>query len=53
VAKKTLAANATRMLKVRPPPEVVMFMRAVGGLSQNLKLLGAVGDFAAIYRELL
>jgi predicted unusual protein kinase regulating ubiquinone biosynthesis (AarF/ABC1/UbiB family) len=50
-AKAFFARNAARMLKVRPPPEAVLFFRSTGGLSQNLKLLGASGDFHAVYRE--
>jgi len=40
-------------LKVRPPSEGVMFIRAFGGLHQNLRLLGARGDFRPFYRSLL
>jgi predicted unusual protein kinase regulating ubiquinone biosynthesis (AarF/ABC1/UbiB family) len=47
-----VALHATRLLRVRPPPEGLLFLRAVGGLAQNLKLLGARGDFARIHREL-
>ena len=49
--KAFFARNAARMLKVRPPPEAVLFFRSTGGLSQNLKLIGASGDFHAVYRE--
>jgi len=49
--KKYFTRNAARMLKVRPPPEAVMFFRSTGGLSQNLRLIGARGDFQAVYRE--
>lgn len=46
------AQNMTKMLKFRPPPEAMLFFRATGGLAQNLRLLGARGPFAEVYREL-
>jgi predicted unusual protein kinase regulating ubiquinone biosynthesis (AarF/ABC1/UbiB family) len=49
--KLYFARNAPRLLKVRPPPEAVLFFRSTGGLTQNLRLLGARGDFRAVYRE--
>lgn len=49
--KKYFTRNAARMLKVRPPPEAMLFFRSTGGLSQNLRLIGARGDFNAVYRE--
>jgi predicted unusual protein kinase regulating ubiquinone biosynthesis (AarF/ABC1/UbiB family) len=50
--KKFFRHHATTFLKIRPPAEAVMFFRAAGGLSQNLKLLGAKGDFRKVYAEL-
>jgi predicted unusual protein kinase regulating ubiquinone biosynthesis (AarF/ABC1/UbiB family) len=50
--RQLFATNATRMLKVRPPPEGMFFFRSTGGLALNLKLLGARGDFRAVYHEL-
>lgn len=44
--------NATRLHKMRPPKEAVMFFRALGGLGQNLENLKARGDFQGIYEEL-
>ncbi|WP_342378460.1 AarF/ABC1/UbiB kinase family protein [Myxococcus stipitatus] len=44
--------NAARFLKVKPPPEAVMFFRATGGLAQNLRLIGARGDFRGVYLEM-
>jgi predicted unusual protein kinase regulating ubiquinone biosynthesis (AarF/ABC1/UbiB family) len=49
--RKHLASNAGRVLKIRPPPEGVLFIRAAGGLSQNLRALGAKGPVRAVYRE--
>jgi predicted unusual protein kinase regulating ubiquinone biosynthesis (AarF/ABC1/UbiB family) len=46
------ARHATRFLKIRPPTEAVMFFRALGGLSQNLRLLRGRGNFRAAYLEL-
>lgn len=43
--------NAPRFLKIRPPPEAMMFFRATGGLAQNLRLIGARGDFRAVFLE--
>ncbi|NMO16220.1 AarF/ABC1/UbiB kinase family protein [Pyxidicoccus fallax] len=45
------ARNAPRFLKVKPPAEAVMFFRATGGLAQNLRLIGASGDFRGVYLE--
>ena len=44
--------NATRLHKMRPPQEAVMFFRALGGLMQNLENLKARGDFRNIYEAL-
>jgi predicted unusual protein kinase regulating ubiquinone biosynthesis (AarF/ABC1/UbiB family) len=41
------------ILHIRPPAEALMFGRAIGGCSQNLRALRAPGNFRAIYRELL
>jgi len=49
--KQHFARNAVRFLKIRPPPEGVMFFRSTGGLAQNLKLIGARGDFRRVYQE--
>lgn len=46
-------ASALVAAKIRPPPEAVMFFRAVGGLSMNLENLKAKGDFHRVYREML
>ncbi len=40
-------------LRVRPPAEAVMLGRAVGGCAQNLRALGARGDFRAVYTRLV
>lgn len=45
------ARNAPRFLKVKPPAEAVMFFRATGGLAQNLRLIGARGDFRGVFLE--
>ncbi|WNG33191.1 AarF/ABC1/UbiB kinase family protein [Archangium violaceum] len=49
--KLHFARNATRFLKIRPPAEAVMFFRSTGGLAQNLRLIGAQGDFRRVYQE--
>ena len=51
--RRVVARHAGQLLKVRPPSEGVMFIRAFGGLHQNLRLLGARGDFRPFYRSLL
>jgi len=43
--------NAPRFLKIRPPTEAVLFFRSTGGLVQNLRLIGAEGDFTRVYEE--
>lgn len=45
------ARNAPRFLKIKPPAEAVMFFRSTGGLAQNLKLIGARGDFRGVFLE--
>jgi predicted unusual protein kinase regulating ubiquinone biosynthesis (AarF/ABC1/UbiB family) len=52
-SRKLFARHATQFLKIRPPAEGVMFIRAFGGLQQNLRILGARGDFRPFYRSLL
>jgi predicted unusual protein kinase regulating ubiquinone biosynthesis (AarF/ABC1/UbiB family) len=52
-SRKLFASHAPQFLKIRPPAEGVMFIRAFGGLQQNLRLLGARGDFRPFYRSLL
>ncbi len=50
--KALFRQHPAAFLKIRPPAEAVMFFRSTGGLSQNLRLLGARGDFRSVYREL-
>ncbi|RJS23973.1 AarF/ABC1/UbiB kinase family protein [Corallococcus sp. H22C18031201] len=45
------SSNATRFLKVKPPPEAVMFFRSTGGLNLNLRMVGASGDFRGAFLE--
>jgi len=52
-SRKLVTRHAGQFLKMRPPAEGVMFVRAFGGLQQNLRLLGARGDFRPFYRSLL
>ena len=49
--KLHFARNAPSFLKIRPPAEAVMFFRSTGGLTQNLRLIGAQGDFRRVYQE--
>jgi predicted unusual protein kinase regulating ubiquinone biosynthesis (AarF/ABC1/UbiB family) len=49
--KRHFLRNAPRLLKIRPPAEAVMFFRATSGLTQNLRLMGARGDFRAVFEE--
>lgn len=51
-SRKLFTRHPTEFLKIRPPAEGVMFFRAFGGLQQNLRLLGARGDFRPFYRSL-
>jgi predicted unusual protein kinase regulating ubiquinone biosynthesis (AarF/ABC1/UbiB family) len=46
------ARQGPRLLKLRPPTEAVMFFRATGGCSQNLRLLRGKGDYRAVYAEI-
>jgi predicted unusual protein kinase regulating ubiquinone biosynthesis (AarF/ABC1/UbiB family) len=45
--------RAMDFLRVRPPAEAVMLGRAVGGCAQNLRALGARGDFRTVYKRLV
>ncbi len=45
--------NLRHLFKVRPPAEGMMFFRAVGGHAQNLRALGARGNFRAVYAGIL
>lgn len=51
--KRYFAAHAPTFLKIRPPPEALLFFRATSGLAQNLRLIGAQGPFRKVYQELL
>jgi predicted unusual protein kinase regulating ubiquinone biosynthesis (AarF/ABC1/UbiB family) len=44
--------EARMTLRIKPPPEALMFYRAVAGLAQDLRLLKAKGEFRPIIREL-
>lgn len=46
------AKNATKVMKIRPPVEAILFFRVIAGCAQNLRTIGSKGDFQAIYREL-
>ena len=51
---RALGLRRTRdFLRFRPPAETVMLGRAVSGCAQNLRALGARGDFRAAYLRLL
>lgn len=50
--RRLFAKHPGKLLKIRPPAEGVFFLRAFGGLQQNLRLLGARGDFRPFYRSL-
>ncbi len=50
--RRLVAKHPGKVLKIRPPAEGVFFLRAFGGLQQNLRLLGARGDFRPFYRSL-
>lgn len=44
--------NVKTLMKIRPPAEGLMFFRAFGGQSQNLRALGAVGNFREVYASI-
>lgn len=45
--------RATELLRVRPPPEGILFYRAVAGITHDLRALRAAGDFRPFFAELL
>jgi predicted unusual protein kinase regulating ubiquinone biosynthesis (AarF/ABC1/UbiB family) len=51
--RKVFTEHAGQFLKLRPPAEAVLFVRSAGGLAQNLRLLGARGNFRQVYEELV
>jgi hypothetical protein len=51
--RRLFVREAGKFVHIRPPAEGVMFVRAFGGLLQNLRMLGARGDFRPFYRSLL
>ena len=46
-------AHAAELVRVRPPPEAILFFRAVAGVTHNLRALKASGDFRPLLHELL
>lgn len=51
--RQLFASNPTKFMRFVPPVEAPLFFRSIGGLSQNLKVLGGRGSFRASYLELL
>lgn len=51
--KSMSARRAADLLRVRPPPEGILFFRAVAGLTHNLRTLGSSGDWRPFFRETL
>jgi predicted unusual protein kinase regulating ubiquinone biosynthesis (AarF/ABC1/UbiB family) len=47
------AQHMGKLLKIRPPQEGLLYFRALGGLVQNLRRLGAAGDFRTLHERLL
>ncbi len=41
--------NVVDLLRIRPPPEALLFYRAVAGLGHNLRALKAAGDFRPFF----
>ncbi len=51
---KTMSTRrAADFLRVRPPPEGILFFRAVAGLTHNLRTLGSSGDWRPFFREMI
>lgn len=51
---KTMSTRrAGDFLRVRPPPEGILFFRAVAGLTHNLRSLGSNGDWRPFFRQML
>ena len=46
-------AHTFDLMRIRPPAEALLFWRAMGGLSHNLRALKASGDFRPFLRESL
>ena len=43
--------NAGKLIRIRPPADALMFFRAFGGQSQNLRALGAAGNFRELFES--
>jgi predicted unusual protein kinase regulating ubiquinone biosynthesis (AarF/ABC1/UbiB family) len=46
-------AYGMEMMKIMPPPEALFFFRAVGGLTMNLGLMKAKGDFRPLIHDMV
>ena len=44
--------RAMTVVRVRPPPEALLFYRSAAGLAQDLRLLKARGPFRAVLAEI-
>jgi predicted unusual protein kinase regulating ubiquinone biosynthesis (AarF/ABC1/UbiB family) len=52
IIEELRALKGRRMLdlmKVRPPPEAVMFFRSIGGVAYNMRALGYSGDLRPVF----
>jgi predicted unusual protein kinase regulating ubiquinone biosynthesis (AarF/ABC1/UbiB family) len=45
-------AEPTLAIKIKPPPEALLFYRSAAGLAQDLRLLKARGPFRAVLQEI-
>ena len=46
-------AHVKTLIQIRPPADGVMFFRAVGGQAQNLRALGATGNFREVHQRVI
>lgn len=51
--RRLMQQNPTKFIRFVPPVEAPLFFRTIGGLAQNLKVLGANGPFRDAYLELI
>ena len=51
-ARQLFQSEPTVALRIKPPPEAILFYRAAAGLAQDLRLLKAAGHFRPILAEI-
>jgi predicted unusual protein kinase regulating ubiquinone biosynthesis (AarF/ABC1/UbiB family) len=51
--RRLMMRHATELMRIRPPPESILFHRALAGMAHNMRALKAAGEFKPIFEALL